>query len=75
MFQEESFISTHEMGTGKGFLGSVNLKKWGSDSIAITLYKQSNKQSCTCLGLHDWDSQQYRKQTKIVFIPTDQHFS
>lgn len=39
MFQEESFISTHEMGTGKGLLGSVNLKKWGSDRIAITLYK------------------------------------
>lgn len=27
MFQEESFISAHEMGTGKGLLGSVNLKK------------------------------------------------
>lgn len=27
MFQEESFISAHEMGTGKGLLNSVNLKK------------------------------------------------
>lgn len=39
MFQEEAFISAHEMGTGKGLLNSVNLKKWGSDKIAITLYK------------------------------------
>lgn len=39
MFQEESFISACEMGTGKGLLNSVNLKKWGSDRIAITFYK------------------------------------
>lgn len=55
MFQEECFISAHEMGTGKGLLNSVNTKKWGSDRIAITLNIQSNKQNCTCLGQHDYE--------------------